>query len=111
MSRVLTRVLVVAFGLGFGLGAPIDAVQAASCAVVGECAVLPAEEPRESESLSLSLLFAGHAAEKPQRAVTTKLKAAPPAAFQPPIDASPLSELRHLRGREHLPDKTGPPSA
>lgn len=113
-SRASFRVLVVAFGLAFGMGAPIDAAHSFSCAVAGNCAVLPAEEPRESESPALSLTIAGHAAEAQQRVVAAKLKAAPAPELHMPIAASPFGErrdLRHLRGRENLPDKTGPPSA
>ena len=106
----LSRVLIFALSLGFALGAPVDAVQPAGCALVGDCSLSPAEEPRESESLSLSL--AGSSSEKLQHVVAITLKA----ALQTPtlIAAPRLNEwhdLRHLTGRENLPDKPGPPSA
>jgi hypothetical protein len=108
----LSRVLIVALGLSFGLGAPVDAVQPAGCALVGDCTVTPVEEPRERESLSLS--FAGSSSEKLRRVVSTAVQSAPRVPLQPVIVASPVGErheLRHARGRENLPDKTGPPSA
>ena len=108
----LSRVLIVALGLGFGLGAPVDAAQPAGCALVGDCTVTPAEEPRERESLSLSL--AGSSSEKLRRVAPATLKVAPRLPAQPFIVASPPGErreLRHARGRENLPDKTGPPAA
>jgi|LNFM01.1.fsa_nt_gb hypothetical protein len=108
----LSRVLIVALGLGFGMGAPIDAVQPAGCALVGDCTVTPVEEPRERESLSLSL--ARSSSEKLRRVVSTTLQSAPRAPAQPFVIVSSFSdcrELRHARGRENLPDKTGPPAA
>lgn len=108
----LPRVLIVALGLAFGLGAPVDAVQPAGCALVGDCTVTPVEEPRERESLSLSLAVSS--SEKLRRVVSPALEIAPRAPAQPVIVASPPGErrdLRHTRGRENLPDKTGPPAA
>ncbi|MFN4281131.1 MAG: hypothetical protein ACK4NA_00685 [Alphaproteobacteria bacterium] len=109
----LSRALIVAFGLGFALGAPIDSAQPAHCTLVHDCAVVPAEEPRERASLSLGL--AGTAFEKQQRAVPAILPAASVAAPLPSIPESAAfgerRELRHARGRENLPDKTGPPAA
>lgn len=108
----LSRVLIVALGLGFGMGAPIDAVQPAGCALVGDCTVTPVEEPRERESLSLSL--ARSSSEKLRRVVSTTLQSAPRAPAQPFVIVSSFNEcreLRHARGRENLPDKTGPPAA
>jgi len=108
----LSRVLIVALGLGLGMGAPVDAVQPTGCALVGDCTVSPVEEPRERESLSLSL--AGNSSEKQERTVSTALQTVPRASAQSFIVASPFGErreLRHARGRENLPDKTGPPAA
>jgi hypothetical protein len=108
----LPRVLIVALGLAFGLGAPVEAVQPAGCALVGDCAVLPVEEPRERESPSLTL--AASACEQARPVSSAALQAAP----RPPLPASPVAspfgerrDLRHARGRENLPDKTGPPAA
>jgi len=108
----LSRVLIVALGLSFGLGAPVDAVQPAGCALVGDCTVTPVEEPRERESQSLSL--SASSSEKLRRVVSPALRIAPRAPAQPFVIVSPFSErreLRHARGRENLPDKTGPPAA
>jgi len=111
-SGNLSRVLIVALGLGFGVGAPVDAVRPAGCALVGDCTVLPIEEPRERESLSLSL--AGSSREKQKPIVSTAIQTAPRAPVPWSLVASPFGErreLRHARGRENLPDKTGPPAA
>lgn len=108
------RALIVAFGLGFGLGAPIDSAQPVHCALVHDCAVTPAEEPRERASLSYGL--AGNSFEKQQRVAPAILPAATPIAAQTPAKPTAAAfgerrELRHARGRENLPDKTGPPAA
>lgn len=105
----LSRVLIVALGLGFGLGAPVDAVQPAGCALVGDCNVTPVEEPRERESLALTLAGSREQA-KP---AATEIKVAPRAPVPAVPIVSPFGErrdLRHARGRENLPDKTGPPA-
>jgi hypothetical protein len=108
---ILARVLVLALGLGLGLGAPIGADQYIACAVAVDCAVSPAEEPRERENLSLSVAGSSH--EKPQRVTAAALEIAPARQPLPAIIASPFgeSEFRPSRDRGDLPDKTGPPAA
>ena len=107
----LARVLVLALGLGLGLGAPIGVDQHVVCAIPVDCAVNPAEEPRERENLSFSIAGSSH--EKPQRVTVAALEIAPARQPLPAVIASPFGEreFRHLRDRGDLPDKTGPPVA
>lgn len=112
----LVRALILALGLGFAAsGAPVAAAPASLLCVAmsGDCAGSPAQEPQERDDGLIAIVAA--AVECVEAAADGEaLTSAAVYRVRPAIAPSPFGEareLRHVRGSETLPDKTGPPRA
>ncbi|MFN4281129.1 MAG: hypothetical protein ACK4NA_00675 [Alphaproteobacteria bacterium] len=116
----LVRALILALGLGFAVtlpavGAPLAAASGAGLCVIGagDCLASPAQEPREHDDGLIAIVAAAiecvEAAADGEALTSTAIY-----RVRPSIAPSPFGEareLRHVRGSETLPDKTGPPRA
>jgi hypothetical protein len=109
----IARSLVLALGLAFAFGSlPLDAAPVQACAVTGDCMLSPADEPREREE---TVFIVGVASESLQSETAQQMPAVLPPAAVFALQSLPPSgldrDMRHIRGHEVLPDKTGPPRA
>lgn len=107
----LARLLVLALGLGLAFEvAPVESAPSVGCAAA-DCMAAPLEDPREREGLSVAIISIAietvESIDKAQQAVATAAPLSPTLILAPAFGEA--RELRHVRGLEVLPDKTGPP--
>lgn len=108
----LARLLVLALGLGLAFeSAPFDSVQPVGCAAA-DCLAAPLDEPREREGATVAIVSI---AVESAQSIDNAQEATPAAPSPRVLILAPAfgeaRELRHVRGLEILPDKTGPPLA
>lgn len=108
----LARLLVLALGLGLAFeSAPFDSVQPVGCAAA-DCLAAPFDEPREREGATVAIVsIAVENAQSIDKAQEAEAIVPPPLSLALVPAFGEVRELRHVRGLEVLPDKTGPPQA
>lgn len=107
----LARLLVLALGLGLAFEvAPVESAPSVGCAAA-DCMAAPIDEPREREGATVAIIsIAIESVESVDKAQDAVADAAPrPISLILAPAFGEARELRHVRGLEVLPDKTGPP--